>query len=162
MYNIGISGVWPIHNMETNLIGHLHCIQLYSLVKTSETMYNLTFGHVMPLMLVSMLHNAKCHQWEYFICYIKMIKIRCKMTFWVIVTSLASALGSHDADGSTNGTIAFLRLRQLKQGTTWLFSITWGHWHWCHMTPAVSFMTPLHSLAENDWSIVQHDIFDHV
>ena len=67
---------------------------------------------------------------------------------------------SCDTNGIIDGTIAFLRSRQLKWGTTSHFWFL-HHWHWCccHMMATVLSITSLHSLGQDNWKEVQHDVF---
>ena len=87
------------------------------------------------------------HQGHYCISQVKIIKMRCNMTF-CHVTPLVPALASHNTNGVINGTTAFLRSWQANWNVTWLFGlcdvtgidIKWQqrhcHWHMA-MIPAL-------------------------
>ena len=101
------------------------------------------------------------HQWHHYTPYIKTIEIRCNMTFFLCVTSLALVSASYDVDGVINGTIAFLKSKQLKWGTTFWSCDTFGTdtgSMWCQMQS----MTPLHSLGQDDHNEGQYYVFDHL
>ena len=74
------------------------------------------------------------------------------------VKPLVSALASHDADGIINGTTAFLRIRQLKCGVTWLlwscYTIGIG------ITNANSIINgKIEFLGQHNWNEVQQDFW---
>ena len=54
------------------------------------------------------------HQLHHAIPQVKTTEMRCNKTFWWHLMPLALATVSYDAYGMVNGTIAFLRSRQLK------------------------------------------------
>ena len=56
------------------------------------------------------------------------------------MTPLVPALASHNANDVTNGTTAFLWLRQSNWYATLFFLVMWYHWHWHHMIPVALSM----------------------
>ena len=74
------------------------------------------------------------------------------------VTPLALVSVPCDANDIINGTTAFVRLRQWKWGTLWLF---WScdHWHhsWHYVMLTALSMTPLHLLLQDNQNDVPHD-----
>ena len=61
-------------------IAPLHSLVKYDLNNVQHNM----FCYVMPLVLVSVSHYAKCHPWHHCTPYIKMIKMTHKLTSWLI------------------------------------------------------------------------------
>ena len=95
------------------------------------------FGHVMPSIgtSISIMWCQWHHQWYHCICFIKIVKMDCNISYNVM--HLVLALTACDADSIINGTTAFVSSWWSKWGTTWHFwycdtthvGITLYHWH---------------------------------
>ena len=80
-------------------------------------------GHVMPLILLSVPHDTDSiiNEKTFYSFYVRMIEIRCSMTFWSCATIDIGINIAYNAGGIVNDTIEFARSRWLKWGATWCF-----------------------------------------
>ena len=78
------------------------------------------------------------------------------------VTPLGPTAASCDTTSVVNGIISFLTSRYWNE-VHYDFLVIWCHWnlHQCHMVPTSS-MASLPSIWLDNWTKVQHDIFNHV
>ena len=76
------------------------------------------------------------------------------------VMPLVLASVSHDADGVINGTTAVLRslMIEMRFKMNFLSLTPLCTSGWYNMMPTILSMAPLHSLGQDNWNVVQHDI----
>ena len=111
---------------------------------------NMTFGHLMPLVLASASHASNAIS-SGIITFLRLRQLKWGATllFW-----------SCDVHGVISGTIAFLTSVRIEMKYIMTVFGQWYHWHWWwhHMIPTVLPLWLLHSLGQDDWNEVWYDV----